>query len=156
MDTQGGGSSSVLLTNICPRRVITCFRGSPKKPLDLFHFKFENRSRTTCSRFLKSFAFPDKAVILMETEEGTSHQMVRLVFRPFLQIQRTICPSVSLRASTRVSPDFVPFSERQAHTTHTDQQTGTDTDSHTQTHTDTKKTKIHLLLSDMVLAQLPP
>ena len=28
--------------------------------------------------------------------------MVPLVFRPFLQVQRTICPSVSQRASTRV------------------------------------------------------
>ena len=34
-----GLSSSVLLTKICPRWVITCFRGSPKKPLDLFHFQ---------------------------------------------------------------------------------------------------------------------
>ena len=36
-------------------------RGSPKKPLDLTQFKFEKRSRTTCSRFLQSFALPDKA-----------------------------------------------------------------------------------------------
>jgi hypothetical protein len=32
--------------------------------------------------------------------------MVRLVFRPYTQIRRTICTSVSLRASTRVSPGF--------------------------------------------------
>ena len=41
MDTRRRGvgvSSSVLLTKIFPRRVITCFRGSPKKPLDLTHF----------------------------------------------------------------------------------------------------------------------
>ena len=39
--THGGsrGSSSVLLTKICPRTVITCFRGSPKKLLDLSHFQ---------------------------------------------------------------------------------------------------------------------
>ena len=35
--TGGRGSSSVLLTKICPRPVITCFRGSPKKLLDLSH-----------------------------------------------------------------------------------------------------------------------
>jgi len=32
--------------------------------------------------------------------------VVRLVFRPYTQIWRTICTSVSLRASTRVSPGF--------------------------------------------------
>jgi len=32
--------------------------------------------------------------------------MVRLVFRPYTHIRRTICTSVSLRASTRVSPGF--------------------------------------------------
>ena len=33
------GSSSVLLTKICQRTVITCFRGSPKKLLDLSCFQ---------------------------------------------------------------------------------------------------------------------
>ena len=37
--TGSRGSSSVLLTKICPRTVITCFRGSPKKLLDLSHFQ---------------------------------------------------------------------------------------------------------------------
>ena len=32
--------------------------------------------------------------------------MVRLVFRPFTQVWRTICTSVPLRAFTRVSPGF--------------------------------------------------
>jgi len=32
--------------------------------------------------------------------------MVRLVFRPYTQVKRTICTSVSLRPSTRVSPGF--------------------------------------------------
>ena len=32
--------------------------------------------------------------------------MVRLVFRPYTQVRRTICTSVPLRASIRVSPDF--------------------------------------------------
>ena len=35
--------------------------------------------------------------------------MVRLVFRPYTQIRRTICTSVSLQASIRVSPDFTLF-----------------------------------------------
>ena len=38
--------------------------------------------------------------------------MVRLVFRPYPQIRRTICTSVSLRASTRVSPGFALFRHR--------------------------------------------
>src|SRR5689334_12648053 len=33
--------------------------------------------------------------------------MVRLVFRPYTQIRRTICTSVSLRTSTSVSTGFV-------------------------------------------------
>ena len=32
--------------------------------------------------------------------------MVRLVFRPYTHVRRTICTSVSLQASTRVSPGF--------------------------------------------------
>ena len=38
--------------------------------------------------------------------------MVRLVFLPYTQIRRTICTSVSLRASTRVSPGFTLFRHR--------------------------------------------
>ena len=38
--------------------------------------------------------------------------MVRLVFRPYTQIRRTICTSVSLRTSTRVSPGFILFRHR--------------------------------------------
>ena len=42
-DTRGGGrrggSSSVLLAKICPQRVITCPRGSPKKRLRVYPFK---------------------------------------------------------------------------------------------------------------------
>src|SRR4029434_10529572 len=41
--------------------------------------------------------------ILRETSEGTSYQMVRLVFRPYTQVGRPICTSGPLRASTRVS-----------------------------------------------------
>jgi hypothetical protein len=35
--------------------------------------------------------------------------MVRLVFRPYTQISRSICTSEPLRASTRVSPGFTLF-----------------------------------------------
>ena len=58
------GSSLIanfLLTMNGPSRVIMCFRGSPKETVG---FKFENRSRTTCSRFLQTFAVPDKVVQL--------------------------------------------------------------------------------------------
>uniref|UniRef100_A0A0D2ZVE3 Uncharacterized protein n=1 Tax=Brassica oleracea var. oleracea TaxID=109376 RepID=A0A0D2ZVE3_BRAOL len=39
----------------------------------------------------------------------TSYQMVRLVFRPYTQIRRSICTSEPLRASTRVSSGFALF-----------------------------------------------
>ena len=59
----GRGPPSVLLTKICQRRVITCFREvHRKKPLVLTNSRFENRSRTTRSRVLQSFALPDEAV----------------------------------------------------------------------------------------------
>ena len=61
---EGGGPPSVLLTKICPHWDITCCRGSPKEPLDVTHFQFENRSRITRSRVLQSFALPDEAVEL--------------------------------------------------------------------------------------------
>ena len=44
--------------------------------------------------------------ILREISGGTSYQMVRLVFRPYTQVWRSICTSEPLRASIRVSPDF--------------------------------------------------
>ena len=58
-----GWSSPVLFAKKSSRRVLTWpQRGSPKKPLDHTHFQFETRSRTTCPRFIQSFALPDKAV----------------------------------------------------------------------------------------------
>ena len=61
----GGGrgrSSSVLLTKICPRRVIMCPRGSTKNPCMLPYFHFEKRSRTTRCRVLHLFASPEHTV----------------------------------------------------------------------------------------------
>lgn len=45
--------------------------------------------------------------ILRETSGGTSYPIARLVFRPYGQLRRTICTSVPLRTSTRVSPGLV-------------------------------------------------
>ena len=63
--TGGRGSSSVLLTKICPRTVITCIRGSPKKLLDLSYFQvrelIENNMSTDSSNhslyLIKLFSF---------------------------------------------------------------------------------------------------
>ncbi|KAL0290670.1 UNVERIFIED_CONTAM: hypothetical protein Sangu_2564100 [Sesamum angustifolium] len=44
------------------------------------------------------------------TSEGTSLLDGSLVFRPYTQVRRTICTSVSLRASTRVSSGSSPRS----------------------------------------------
>ena len=38
--------------------------------------------------------------------------MVRLVFRPYTQLRRSICTSESLRTSTRVSPGFILATHR--------------------------------------------
>jgi len=53
--------------------------------------------------FLKSMA----PAILRETSGETSYLIARLVFRPYGQLRRTICTSVPLRTSTRVSPGLV-------------------------------------------------
>ena len=47
-----------------PTECFTCPRGSPKKPLDLTHFKFENKSNTARPRFLQSFVLPQHTVEL--------------------------------------------------------------------------------------------
>ena len=61
------------------RMVITCFRDSPK----IFRsFPFEKRSRTTCSRFLQSFALSDKAEQFQQSWRNvgrTRREMVRFV-----------------------------------------------------------------------------
>ena len=58
------GSPSVLLTKKSSRRVLTWPQTEVQQrtPWILHIFKFENRSRTTCPRFLQSFALPGKAV----------------------------------------------------------------------------------------------
>jgi len=59
-----------------------------------------------CLIFIWTIIQPTLA-ILGETSEGTSNSMVRLVFRPYTHLRRTICTSETLRTSTRVSPGFV-------------------------------------------------
>ena len=62
---KGRGSSPVLLVKQGPRGVFTFTREvQQKQPLDLTHFRFESKSRTTCHRFLQSFAISDKGVPL--------------------------------------------------------------------------------------------
>jgi hypothetical protein len=62
-----------------------------KMARDNARLKFESRSRELLPRGRQSFALPDIATIrapaiLRETSEGTSYQMVRLVFRPYTQV----------------------------------------------------------------------
>ena len=66
------GDRQFCLPKICHVGLSLGSRGSPKKPLDLKHFQFENRSRTTCPRFLQSSALPDKAVLSFSNLEGSS------------------------------------------------------------------------------------
>ena len=67
-----GRSWSVLLTKICPRRVITRPRGSTKKPMDVTFFQFQNRSRTTRCPVLHLFASPEHTVQL-QTHDTAQH-----------------------------------------------------------------------------------
>ena len=71
-----------------------------------FLFRPAKRSRTTCSRFLQSFALHDKVVELGlfwgKTLEGTSCQMVLSVFHPFLQVL-----SNDLHVSIATPPGFL-------------------------------------------------
>ena len=57
-----------------PRRGIhVSQRFTKRNPCILHIFKFENRFRTTCSRFLQSFALPDEAVQL-QTHDTTTQE----------------------------------------------------------------------------------
>ena len=58
-----GGHRQLCLPKNCPRRAVTWpHRFTESNHWMLPMFKFEKRSRTTCSRFLQSFASPDEAV----------------------------------------------------------------------------------------------
>ena len=76
-----------------------------EKALDLTRLKFENRSRTTRARVLKSFAF------FLENEGNFGGNQLpdgSIGLSP-LRRRRTICPSVLPRAFARDSPDFAFF-----------------------------------------------
>ena len=124
------------------RRVITWpHRFTESNHWMLPMFKFEKRSRTTCSRFLQSFALPNKAVKLQLSWRNigrTSREMVRFVFRSHEKVERTICALVSLEASTRVSPDFAHHHHH--HHTYTCPCPDTDTRDTHETHGHTRHT----------------
>ena len=52
---------------------------------------------------------PPKGLDLTSLNHLVATLMVRLVFRPYTQIRRSICTSEPLRASTRVSSGFTLF-----------------------------------------------
>ena len=123
------------------RRVLTWSqRGSPKKPVDLHHFQFENRSRTTlpdssnhslCLMKLLSSSYYG------ETLEEPAVRWFDLSFAPMKKVYRTICALVSLEASTRVSPDFAH------HHHHHHRHTHTHGHAHAQTQTQTHGRTLH-------------
>ena len=80
-----GGRRQFSLPKNHARRVITWpHRFTESNHWMLPMFKFEKRSRTTCSRFLQSFALPNKTVKLQLSWRNigrTSREMVRIVFR---------------------------------------------------------------------------
>ncbi|KAJ5598932.1 hypothetical protein N7510_011882, partial [Penicillium lagena] len=73
-----------------------------KWPTSCFNPKASNHSLYLI-KLNSRYCYPE------ETSAGTSYQMVRLVFRPYTQIRRSICTSEPLRASTRVSSGFALF-----------------------------------------------
>ena len=60
--TRKVASSVVLTENLPTYGCLLTPEVHRKIPLDLTRFQFENRSRTTCPRFLQSFALPDESV----------------------------------------------------------------------------------------------
>ena len=87
--------------------VLSLARGVHReKALDLTRLQFENRSRTTRARVLKSFAF------FLENEGNFGGNQLpdgSIGLSP-LRRRRTICPSALPRAFARDSPDFAFFS----------------------------------------------
>ena len=72
--TGGRGSSSVLLTKICPRMVITCFRSSPKKLLDPSGLRIDREQHVPDS---SNHSLYPVSAIWRETFTGISNQTVR-------------------------------------------------------------------------------
>lgn len=82
-----------MLTTVCP------LANSLKS-----HSKFNNRLTTVISSFTTTHI--TFAAVLRDISEGTSYQMVRLVFRHYAQLMSTSCTSVRLRSSNRLSSTF--------------------------------------------------
>ena len=97
------------LTKIWPHRVITSPQRFTKRNFWIFPIlKFENRSRTTCSRFLQAFALPDKAV---QFQMSLGTQAARLVYSPF-------SPSITNDVNVSIATSLhqrLPFSGRVHH-----------------------------------------
>ena len=78
-----------LFTKIDPRRVITCSRGSPEVSTGSYPFKvWEKVEKNMCPSPLIIRFF----LKIREISEGTSYQMVRLVFRHFAADERLARP----------------------------------------------------------------
>ena len=77
---------------VCPTWSSHLFqRGSPKKPLNLIHFKFENKSNTACSRFLPSSALPDEKLFNSSLNEKNMQKNQLLHGSICLSPQETEC-----------------------------------------------------------------
>ena len=168
-DTRGAGGSSVLLTKICPRKVITCLRGSRKNPRWILPISSLRTGREQ--------HVPDSShhsLYLMKLSNSNSpegncggNQLLdgSINLSPHSPSTTNDLP-VSIATSLHQSlPDFVPFSGMVHHLTVVQTQGNTDTDTGRQTQTHTTQTQtgrhthkkfINFLLSEMVLAQLPP
>jgi hypothetical protein len=82
----------------------------------LTHLEFENRRRPvspqTANHCLYRIKLQEKPPILRETSDGTSYSKIRLIFRPFAQLDKVICTSTLVRASTILSHGLTLFKQR--------------------------------------------
>ncbi|KAI3486977.1 hypothetical protein L1887_49211 [Cichorium endivia] len=89
----------------------TAQRSRPRRPT---YLKFENRSRALRPRCSNHSLYPIELAPGLQLSEGNfgGNQLLDgsiSPFAPYTQVRRTICTSVSLRASTRVSSGFAPL-----------------------------------------------
>ena len=124
---EGRGSSPVLLTKQGPRGVFTFPREvHQKQPLDLTHMTFESKSRTTCHRFLQSFAIPDKSVPLQLERNVANDLHVNIASSHHGNvIFRVLTLMLSLKPHTTATQHTTP---QQHHNTYNDRQRQRDRD----------------------------
>ena len=103
--TEGGSHAYQKITDV---ELSLGPRSSPKKRKNLTHFKFENRSRTTCSRFLQPFALPDEAVGKLRRESAVRWFGLSFSLKPKFHERF----ARQYRYSTRVSPHVAFFKLR--------------------------------------------